>query len=361
MIIENFEVGRVIIHEVFQRDESRNVRTPRYGENLITLDDRAKAEFRSRIIAAMGRSSQSVEMAILQSGTGTMLSLCRYIMASDDDQFITRSREAVDHLASAQQSRKIPGGILVVFDGRVSYPSVPLVGFIKAEPHNGFTMPSGRLDLEFLENLFLTPHSRLYKIGMFIEKDSDLAASDTPADGFSSCVFDACMTSANQDRAAQYFYEGFLGCGFPASAARLTKGFYEGTREFIRKLDVSEEKKMELNTALHTYLKVDTSPTIQVNAFAGSYFVDAPMKDAYARFMAERSIPTTAIAKDISDIKSKLKLRKVKFRSDIRLTVPADRFDELVHVKVIDAPQESRNGSAKWTVLTIHDVISEQE
>lgn len=361
MIVENFEIGRVIIHEVFQRDESRNVRTPRYGENLITLNDRAKAEFRSRIIAAMGRASQSLEMAIVQSGTGTMFSLCKNIMAANDEQFIIKSRTAVDHLASAQQSRKIPGGILVVFDGRVSYPSVPLVGFIKAEPHNGFTMPNGSLDLEFLENLFLTPHSRLYKIGMFVEKDSDLAASDNPAAGFSSCVFDACMTAANQDRAAQYFYEGFLGCGFPESAARLTKVFYEGTREFIGKLDVSEEKKAELNTALHTYLKVDTSPTIQVSSFAGSYLVDAPMKDAYTRFMAERSIPTNAIVKDISDIKAKLKLRKVKFRSDIRLTVPADRFDELVQVKVIDAPPESGSGSAKWTVLTIRDVISEQE
>ena len=56
-------------------------------------------------------------------------------------------------------------------------------------------------------------------------------------------------TSANRDGAAQYFYEAFLGCDLPTNSAQLTKKFFEGTREFIQKLSVSEDKSRTYSLA----------------------------------------------------------------------------------------------------------------
>ena len=122
--------------------------------------------------------------------------------------------------------RTIPGGMVVVFTGTIGHPEQRYLGCIKAEPHDGFTLRrnAAQLTLELLKDLFLTPKAKLYKIGMFVEplKDNSPVQHDEQGCfGFSACVYDSLMTTSNRDAAAQYFYEGFLGCAFPENAARI--------------------------------------------------------------------------------------------------------------------------------------------
>lgn len=363
MIFANLNLGRTIIHEVFTRDENRNLVAPRYGGKLVTLGPRALDALRNRIITAMGRASQSVEMEISRTGPGSMLALTRDLLGADDQNFIAKSRSVADQLASAQLGRNIPGGIVVVFSGEIDHPAKRLVGIIKAEPQNGFTrtQKDGILDLQFLEDLILTPQAKLYKIGVFVEVDPAKAAGTKPTDGFKAFIYDDGMTASNRDAAAQYFYDGFLGCTFPESSARLTKEFHSLTKEFIRDLDIPEEDKSDLHTGLYTYLKVDQVQTVQVAAFAQSYLVNDHMRDAYEAFMTLRKFPTNAVSKDLTDVAPHLRQRKVRFRSDIRLTAPADTFEQLVQMELIDGTPVNGGETPQWTLITVQDRIASQE
>lgn len=364
MIFENLKIDRVIIHEVFMRDDNKNQIKPRYGDKLVTLDPDATGALKNRVVTAMGKASQSVEMTINKSGQGSMLSIGRELLAADDAGFVTKSRAVADLLASAQLFRNIPGGILVVFIGEVDHPAKKVVAVIKAEPQNGFTrrvQDGGKLDLEFLTDLILTPQAKLYKIGVFVETDPVKAAGANPAEGFQAFIYDVGMTAANRDAAAQYYYDAFLGCSFPQSSARLTKDFHDLTKAFIKGLDLPEETKTDLHTGLYTYLKVNQAQTVQVNEFAQTYLADDGMRDTYEQFMAARKFPTNAVPKDLTDVAPHLRQRKVRFRSDVRLIVPADRFDELVEVTAIKGEALGGGEAPEWTQIIVRDRILSQE
>jgi len=366
MIFANLTFKRITIHEVFRRNDDRTPVPPVYGTSLIHLGAKAIEALRSRVITAMGRASQSVEMEIRQTGAGSMFALVQDLLnTTSDDDYVNKSARAADQLTTAQLSRKVPGGILVVFDGEVDHPAKRLVGVIKAEPQNGFTRTNtaGSLGLEFLEDLILTPQAKLYKIGVFVEMDAAIAAGINPVAGFRAFIYDDGMTISNRDAAAQYFYEGFLGCGFPQSSARLTKKFHSLTKEFIRDLSIPEEQKADLYNSLYTYLKVDQASTVQVDQFARQYLANDHMRDAYEQFMKARDFPMTAVPKDLAEVAPNLRLRKLRFRSDIRITGPAEKFNELVQMKVIDAiPVDGQPGSDdKWTQIVIRDRIVSQE
>ena len=74
----------------------------------------------------------------------------------------------------AQLNRNIPGGMLIVFDGTVGAGNHAFLGTIKAETQSGFRRHEDekkRIITEFLNNVFLTPATRLFKIAMFVVED----------------------------------------------------------------------------------------------------------------------------------------------------------------------------------------------
>ena len=147
-------------------------------------------------------------------------------------------------------------------------------------------------------------------------------------------MYDRLMTSGNRDGAARYFFGSFLGCEFPTNSALLTKAFFDNTREFIKSLVVTAEKRVDLLTSLYTYLKVDQAPTIEVNGFSNSY-IPTENQDSYRAFMRERKFPLTAVQKDIADLKGVLKLRKVAFKNNIRLIAPPEAFRDFITIETI--------------------------
>jgi len=362
MPFENFTHGRIIIHEVFRRDDDRRIVDRRYGSGLVTLDRKAASAFQNRLVTTLGDASSCVEMSIAADSTDSMFQLAKTLMDADKPLFIRESRKVADKLASAQTTRLIPGGVLVVFTGTVGSPKKRMLGVIKAEPHDGFvreTKSDGSPGLRFLEDLFLTPVTRLYKIGVFIESDPDAATPERPSAGHRAFVYDELMTSTNRQKAAQYFYESFLGCEFPDSGARMTRLFYNYTKDFIAFLDVPEEKKTDLYTALRTYLKTDTRPVVEVAGFASAYFPE--VRQDYETFMAAREFPLHAVPKDLADLGNALRTRRVLFSKNIKLTAPADTFEEMVRIETIAGTRGPDRAPAKWTKITVKDHIRSQE
>lgn len=104
-------------------------------------------------------------------------------------------------------------------------------------------------------------------------------------------------------------------------------------------LPVDDEKKSDLMTSLFTYLKVDQTPTIELVKFSDAY-VPQESRDGYRQFMESRKFPLTAVPKDISDIASKLKRRKLVFRHDISLTGSPEAFRDLIVVANVEGDAE---------------------
>ncbi len=356
MIFENLTLDRVIIHEVFVRDDDRGKVPPRYGEQLIALDAEATDALRARVVEAMGRASHCMEMAIAASGKASFLALVEQLAAADESHFVEISRSVADKLADAQQSRKIPGGVLVVISGRAGPQARQVICVIKAETHSGFVRQSATkgLSLRYLKDLILTPQTKLYKIGAFV------AAAEVEF-GWRPYIYDHQMSATNRLSAAQYFYEGFLGCSFLETDAKRTREFHDYTKDFIRGLDLPEETKTGLYNALTTYLRVDQRPTVEVNDFAQSYFYDAATRDTYAQFMRSKEFPMTAIHKDLSEVASSLKYRKVQFSNDIRLTAPAEKFADMVRMRTIDGEPNGDGQVPIWTEIIVRDRIRGQE
>lgn len=357
MLFENLAVDRIVIHEVHRRLDNREPLPPTYGEKLLQLNSDAMTFFRDRVIAAVGSQSQSMQMTIVTPAMqGSAIEISSEVLGANDDEFLLQSRKFADRLTAVQTSRGLPGGILVVFRGKVGNPTRGYVGVIKAETHSGFRRTQS-MDVQYLKDLFLGPQTKLYKIGIFVNISDKIGGAVT--DDWTSTVYDSQMSATTRDGAAQYFYKSFLGCRLPEDGARLTKQFYEVTREFINKVGLPDDKKADLLTSLYTYLKVDQSPTIQTSSYSDKY-LSTELKDDYASFMKSKSFPEHSIAKDISHVQGYLKRRKLHFARDIQLSAPPDAFKELINLKTIEGDIGPDGLKSTWTQITIRDRIREQ-
>ncbi|WP_430444414.1 nucleoid-associated protein [Sphingorhabdus contaminans] len=331
MDLQNLVINRIILHEVFKKKDDGQAVAPAYGSQILTLNADAMGELRTRIVAATGSQSQSMEMTIARSDAGSCVKLAEDLLdAASDAEFVQASRRAADMLTGAQD-RRPPGGVLAVFSGMCGVPARPIVGLIKAELHGGFRR-AANLSVEYIKSLFMTPQTKLYKIGLF--KRSGGPGQPLP-NGWTAAVYDSLMSTSNPDNAAFYFYSSFLGLQLPDSAPRMTRRFYEGTKEFIKSANIPEEQKVDLLTSLYSYLKVDTSATIQTAIFA-SQNLGPELQDPYADFMTAKGFPTTAISKDISQLNLRLEKRRIEFSRQVKLTGPSQAFEDLVTIETIN-------------------------
>jgi len=356
--VENLIITRIVAHEVFRRNDDKTLVPPDYGIALTPLSAKAGEVLATRIIKAMGSNSKSMDMVIANVAAVSVGDALLSPAVTDAD-FVQISRQVADLLAAAQTSRQWPGGILVILQGTVGYPGRDMVAFIKAEVQEGFRKmmdANGGITVQFLDELFLTPEAKLYKIGMFVRP----AAAGAALSDWLATVYDAAMTGKDRTTAAHYFYNGFLGCEFPENAAKFTKQFHDLSRDFISKLDLPEEEKSDLHNALVTYLKVDNSATIQVSEFADSFLPTPAVKDAFLHFMDSAGFTDQPVAKDISELKAFLKFRKVEFSHNIKLTAPAENFGDFITMETIEGDAGPDGELPLWTRIIVKAEVTHQ-
>ena len=361
-VFENINIAQVVIHEVFKRGPNREIVDPVFGEQTILLDAEAMTALRDRLIKALGQSSRCMEMDLQFDGVGSGVDLAKRLLEAGEN-FALTSREVATKLAGAQTRQDLPGGIVVVLIGTAGMPGKRFVCKLKAEPHNGFTRvaAAGVISLQFLKDLILTPQTRLYKIGCFVELDKDAPANTPLASNWKAFIYDETMSTSNKLSAANYFYDGFLGLKFPQNGATRTKEFHDHTKDFIKGLDITPERKNDLLNALITYLKVDQSPSIQVAEFSQAYLAEPEIRDGYEGFMTEKNFPLTAINKDLAYVEKSLKFRRVVFSQGIKLTGPAEQFAEKITIEQILGDQGEDGAAAPWTKIIIKSPIQLQE
>jgi hypothetical protein len=359
-MFEGLQVVRMVIHEVFRRAAGGDAIAPNFSTSLSPLPPEGTEAFKARVVDVMGRRGRSTELAITQSIAGSAVSIAQSLLEADNARtFVARSRSAAELLTRAQTNRTMPGGILVIFSGIAGEPARPLVGYLKAEPHSGFVRNTDgdRMTLEYVREVLLSQASRFYKIGIFF---APARANANFPRGWQAFVYDDQISASARDSASRYFYEAFLGCAFPEDAARVVRDFHDHTKEFIRTRPMPEEEKVGLFNALVTYLKVDVAQTIQVTEFGGRYLPPA-IADDYERYMIERGVPDGVVAKDLREVESMLRLRKIKFSRNLAITGPAEDFEEMVTVTAIDGDPGAAGDRPQWTQVVIKDHIRSQQ
>lgn len=353
MALENLLLGRICLHEVHRRADDKSLVTPSYSSDMLVLKGRAKDAFISRVLAAFKSSAQCMEMSIRVHDAASAVAQAANLIRQTDADFVRSSRVFADKLADAQDSRQYPGGVVAVFDGTVGNPAQHFVGVMKAELHEGF-VKTQKLGAQFVDNLFLSPKTKLYKIGLFIS-DGAAPRPALPA-GWTALLYDSLMTAAQRDNAAVYFHGRFLGLSIPENSAQKTKEFFERTKEFIKTRNISEYEKVDLYNSLYSYLKVDQSPTVQVSEF-GDRFFDDDMNIDYTSHMKKSGVSVQAINKDLSEVAGALKLRRVRFTGNLQLSGPPEVFARLVTVETVIPVGRDE----KWTQITVKGPIEAQE
>ena len=245
MNIINLQIEKIIIHQIFQRDPDGNKVMPLKSTEFINFDSEAMSTFKSRVIEALGGDSRAVQMTIASQGEGTASSVISTLSEASDSVFIDKSFELANMLADAQTRKNLPGGIVAVFRGTFGASRKKFVGLIKAEIYSAYqkviNQQTNELTLRYVQEALLTPATKLYKTAGFFEKDGASQSEDLNS-YWDVLLSDTQISQADGKAAAQYFYAGFLGCGYPASSARTTKLFYEATKDFLNDMDISDEK-----------------------------------------------------------------------------------------------------------------------
>ncbi len=350
---DNLSFKRIILHNVYKPNAEGRV-DPVKSQRLTTLDADGLQKLQERISVVLGRGSHCIQMEIATIGVSSCFHHASTMIDEADQAFIDRSGEFAELHTNAHTNQRWPEGTIVVIEATAGASNKRCIFVIKAEQQAGF-QESERGDqviMEFIDNLILTPQSKLYKIGAFVEIDQESLEQDTRSvSDFEIYVFDSNITAKDDRKAARYFYSNFLGLRIPDNAEQRTRDFYEYTTNFIKTADIPDSDRVDLQQALYTYLKTDQSDTIEVSSFSQSY-LDEEIRDDYASYMENKDFPLIAVPKDIAIIKGKLRERKMRFSSKVKLIAPADTFNELV--KIVDVSDEH-------TTLRIQGNLTDQD
>lgn len=348
MVFDNLIVKRIVVHEVFQR-EDRTLIPPVFASALEILNGDAMDVFRQRITEAL--SSKAVEMAIAKTAAGSFLAVAEGLEAATDRDFLQQSQVVATKLAEAQTLRVIPGGMLMAFDGTATAQNTPFVAVLKAETQSGFRKDTPQSTMQFFNDLFLTPTTRLYKVGIMLHSDATLAREA----GWRAFVFDSNISASNREAAAIYFYDTFLGCQLKSDGPYETAKFFDLTKEYVRGSSLQPDEKRNVMDSLNVFIRDVQTPTFTAREFAETY-LPVEIRDNYDQFMATKRFTPNAVPRDISAMGSRLRRRRYRFGTGVELSVSADAASK-VTFNIITAPAID-GVSQTWTQVTIKESMT---
>jgi hypothetical protein len=349
--LTNLRIQKVVIHTIPERGPDRTPAKPIYATKVINLPPEAAASVRARITEALGKSSHSIEVSLVDHAANSFGQIGASLMHANDLSFLKLSAKLAEKLARAQVNRDLAASKLIIATGLAGAGSKRFLLAIKAEMQDGFT-ESADEGIEHLTELFLTPSQKLFKMGIMSEEVAAKADDGLyNLDHYAARLFDHLLNATETREAAHYFYSLFLGAEPIISDKRLTRDFYELTKQFINSARLGQDEKADLLEALRVDLK-SKSGIIHVRTFAEAH-MEEDERVQYVAFMKEQDFPRTGVTKDTEFVRSRLsRKQRIRFQHGVELTAPADKLRELVHID---------KEVAGKTVVTILGSIEQQE
>ncbi len=342
-------IDRLIIHIINAKKNDQDSAKAEFSSELSVVDDNGLKLIKERLINAIGRDSKSFELIIDDESEGSFIKLIDGINLLPKKEFIKRSTEIADHLASSQLRSGIPGGYFMLISGHFESNQLPIYIVIKAEPHEAlqFNNHDNHNELNVLQKVFLSPSQKLFKIGIVYGKDLTKLEINLK---FGCIIYDEQFRI--ESHPAEYFYKLFLGFSIGENAKIQTQRFYDKTESFIKKYVTDNERKRELISALKLELGVNNNSTLTTKTFADAYFTKDGLNDKFLSIVGVE-LPTSFI-KDTVLIKGKLKNRKIEFGNLIHLTGPEEVFDKNVRIVLDDKELKKLvTNSSEYSIIQI--------
>lgn len=210
--LEGLTVERIAVHTIPKRNPGKLPAHPVYATRLTELAAAGKNVFQLRITDSLGKRSHGIELSIVDFMPQSFMQLGTKLMYANDNEFLSNSRVLADQLATVQAKLDLAASKLIVINGRMGASQHRYMAVIKADLQDGFA-DDNQNGATLLQNLFLTPTQRLFKIGLLEEVLAKPENEDGTHDeeNFKVHLFDHLVTTFETRNAAHYFYRQFLG------------------------------------------------------------------------------------------------------------------------------------------------------
>ncbi len=327
--LQQLSITKIVVHHIPSRDDERKPITPHGGDALVEVTGSAIDMFVRRITKALGSRSHGLKADVRDAEVSSVFQNACEMMDCGDARFIELAQKCANQLAAAQATRPMDPCKLITITGEVSALQRKYVAFIKADLQDALAekKQSHKKTLDHLRDIFMTESQRLYKIGL-IQRTVAIAPQKNSlydSEHHAIYLFDHLLNGMETRQAAYYFYSQFIGADLAMSDKRLTRDFYEKTKDFIKSQNFTPAKKIEYVEALRSELR-SNEQTISVRHFSEKH-IPKNSQAAYETFMAKANFPQHAITKDVEYVREKLKRRqKITFSTGVQITTPANQI-----------------------------------
>jgi hypothetical protein len=324
----------VIVHDIPKHTKDDGSSDPKYSEAETKLDNTLKVFFKTKINNAL-RSDKTLKICFDAHTQSPIPYLISEIIKSDIRQFVFMSKEMGAHLYNSQNGLN-PAGILLIMHGHVNMNRCCVV--MKLERDSGAQLKvndsTRSIDIQQVKDLMLTEKSKVFKIGVFFDRDE----VKVDYDGF---ITDFQNNMKSKSNVKSQFMEQFLGC-FPFDDPSIsTKNFYELTRSFIGQLPDKLFQAKYLQD-LNSYVQKNNTH-LNPREFAEDYLNTAKERDDYKNFLAKHNFAFQSFPKSTFLISTKIKKITMVFANGISLIGDKGTFEEKVTItKTEDGEHEAK-------------------
>ncbi|CUR54366.1 nucleoid-associated protein [Nocardioides sp.] len=332
-MVTALHIETVILHGINKtiRGEATE---PDLSDGASDLSDRIRGFLQEQVRTALKHGRQIVEETGL-SGTGDLV---RGFWTSKHD-LLTCSRELARTLQHSQPAQS-PEGLLMVADARADGQRVFVLA--KLEHERGAQATRERdaqgnmiYTMQFLDDLFFTTGSRVFKIGYFpITADPEAALQGLVVD-----------RQAQAHHVARYFRESYLGCVWRERPELVTERFYDTVQSWIDTVG-DPEKRARYQVGLISELQSQTTG-LSVSGFATKH-LDAGDRDDFVA-TARQVLPASELPKSLEFVKAKLNNVRIDTATGTIVIAPPERMK--------DGTVRIEDDQLGVSTITIHDTI----
>lgn len=321
MNFASLKVEALAIH-LIQQSTKRAPAAPILSEALTPLNDQNTGFLQERFKETLKKSREVAEDPDTSSSVPDAV---RGLLLDGTD--LLETSRALAKLLQESQAGISPPGLLLVARGQLA--GGPVLVIAKWEHERGARTKQvqnsdGKLvyDMEFLNDLFMTEGSRVYKVAIF-------PSADVTKNQIRGQVVDRQSSGA---AVAHYFRVDFLGCDFTLQPEVLTERFHDGAQSFIDTVE-PPEKRARYQVALISEL-TSQRPELSVGDFARDY-IDIEDRDAFRDHMGSRAVPLTSnLPKDLNLVKTRLRRVQIDFKHGTLVLAPPEEVGEGGHVTI---------------------------
>lgn len=340
---------RAAAHQILEKVEGMETATILESNSMLQLNNKVIETMKERLKKAASQNSKSFELEVEDTLESSFYGLTKRMKNAGDEDFLSKSADIARILAESQKSSNIPGGWLIIVEATTQIGSYVYIA-LKAEMHEALRFESS--NIEYLNDVFLSPTQKLYKAGIIYERKSE--ELEYPHSHY------GCMLLDNQFRIdskpAEYFYKDFLGFSVENNPKIQSKRFYEATENFIMNSIDNLDQKNTMLDALHAEFQIDPDKeTMEIDPliFGSQNFEDTDVLESYAADVANY-LPQS-IYPDDTLIRGKLDWRKINFPNKVKISGPVKTFD--LDIQIVDSLNELQSLDFQHPNFTIVKIL----